>query len=405
MGNKSPAHLQGLAKAASGTLQASGVSNSPGPGMVYAGRDNSGNKVYVSQALAQSNNPAAGSQTAKSLLDVLNPFGIMSADDVSTLDRIGAAASDIGFLDRLNAYHQNGNTKDFTNAILQRFGYPIAQSLTDNVDNKNGIAAAFNAFNMYNYWDRMSATQKSLGLANLGIQSFKFATGEDLGAKKIFDAVYDSNGVLSSPELTVGSALDILGAGYNVYNLVDNWNDYTTIQKVVGGVTTASQVAGVAKELGLLSNNSAAVNVLGQAAGVAGIGLGLKTVVDGWGEGGGAKGALRGGLGGASIVSGLSMLGYSNPYTAAAIIATSVLGNTIQVGKSKDQGSRDAIRGHFKDIGLVDGDYNITLPDGSTANLEIDGHGGQHDATNPDLIGRKQKKLNVWDVHYTIHLD
>jgi len=405
MGNKSPAQLQGLTKAASGTLQASGISNSPGPGMVAAGSDTNGNPIYISQALAASNNPTAGSKTAKSLAEVLNPFGILSDEDVSTIDRIGAAASDVAFLDRLNTLRQNGNTKDFTNAILQRFGYPIAQSLTDNVDNQNGIAAAFNAYNMYNYWDRMSTTQKSLGLANLGIQSFKFATGEDLGAKKIFDAVYSSDGTLSSPELTVGTALDLLGAGYNVYNLVDNWNEYSTIQKVTGGVTTAAQVAGVAKELGLLKAGTPGLETLGQVAGVAGIALGAKTVIDGWGEGGGAKGAVRGGLGGASIVSGLSMLGYSNPYTAAAIIATSVLGNTIQVGKSKDQGGRDSIRSHFKEMGLVDGDYKVALPDGSIANLGIDGHGGQHDATNPDLIDRKQKKLNAWDLDYTNDLD
>jgi hypothetical protein len=401
---KSAAQIQGMAKAANGVLQSAGISNTPSNGMVQAGVDNSGNPVYVSKALYNSNNVKAGSGVSDTLKKVLDPLGVLTSKDSSALDKIGAIASDVAFIDNLNRAHQNGDTKAFTNMILNRFGYPLALSQVENPDNRAGVAAAFTAYNMFNNWDRMSNTQKGLGLANLGIQGFKFGTGYDLGAQPIIEATYDAAGKLVDPGINVGQALSLLGAGYNAYNLIDNWDQYSTIQKVAGAAGSASQMAGIAKELGLLKEGSSVANVLGTAGGVAGVALGAKAVADGWGQGG-TRGAVQGGLGGASIVTGLSMLGYSNPYTAAAIIATSVIGNAVQVGKSKDQGARDSVRSHFKENGLVNGEYKIELPDGSTANIGIDGHGGQHDFTNPDLAVGKKRKLNSWDVDYTNDLD
>lgn len=73
-------------------------------------------------------------------------------------------------------------------------------------------------------------------------------------------------------------------------------------------------------------------------------------------------------------------------------------------GKSKEQSGRDKGRGLFKDI--TDGNWAVTLSDGSKADIGIDGHGGQHEfrfpEKDPNNVGRS---LNAYDVDYTNDLD
>ena len=112
------------------------------------------------------------------------------------------------------------------------------------------------------------------------------------------------------------------------------------------------------------------------------------------------------------IVAGLSALGSSAmagpyaPVVAAAIIGGSILGTSTGGKKSVDQKSRDMARDTIVKVGLADKDYKVTLADGKQFDIGVDGRGQQHTARDPSkLVGRKDGKLNAWDVDYTNDLD
>lgn len=78
-------------------------------------------------------------------------------------------------------------------------------------------------------------------------------------------------------------------------------------------------------------------------------------------------------------------------------------------GKSDVQSSRDDVRSTFKNVGLADDSYQVTLADGTKADIGTDGHGGSHSVTNsqalsPDQQG-KVKSLSSYDLDYTNDLD
>lgn len=82
-------------------------------------------------------------------------------------------------------------------------------------------------------------------------------------------------------------------------------------------------------------------------------------------------------------------------------------GMKLMGGKSQDQMARDKVRGAFKQIGLVDDQFQITLADGKKADLGTDGKGGKHEFRFPDKVpaGAEKRSLNAYDVDYTNDLD
>lgn len=453
-----------LAKQGSSTLASVGITNTPGPNTRYIGVDNTGQKVYADKALMNSKDYGLGAASVDVLKTVLDPLGVLSSDDSTTLDKIAAVSKDANFIASLTDAYSRGDKKDFINTLLGQFKQPLIESLSDDPRDQAGMGAAYGAYKLFDNWGRMSPGQKALSISTTGIQAFKYATGENLATKVIIDPIKEGGKVVR-PGLDVGQALGLMQAGYNIYSLVKNWDQYNTIQKVAAGTGTAANVAEISRQLGLQgsgttgatvaatsaeiarsgmtsvpqygvgalsgpagsqlprgyvqvatdqSGNVVAVpdglqstvpDMLRQAGGVASIALGAQTVYKGWGTGG-TKGAVNGALGGSAIVSGMSMLGYSNPYTAAAIIATSVIGNAVKVGKSGNQAARDGVRSVFNKLGLSDKNGVVTLADGSKASIGIDGHGNQRSAFDSSKVQNyKGKKLNAWDVDYTNDLD
>ena len=467
----SPAVTQ-LHHSADAVLRTSGIYQTPVKGTQLIGYDAQGKPQYASRALLNSKNAESGANLTKSLKEAILPFGVFTKKDASAIDKVSSIAGDVSFMANLTAQYQAGDKKGFINSILGRFQQPLIQALTDDPKQQQGLGTAFSAYQLFNSWDRMSPAQKGLGLAGIGLQAYKYTTGEDLAAKMVISPTGPN-----SPYLTVGGALNLISAGYNAYSLAKNWNQLNTLQKVAGGSTAMLQITQLAKGMNLLGNGvtGAAVpgitanslasagftsatefgvgaisgpagsvvpagytsiapgangtviavptanaataegatamsagSVVSTAAGVAGIALGANQVYKGWGVGGSA-GIKNGALGGASMAAGLYTLGATNPYLLAGVVAVSVLGNVAKTGKHGDQIKRDSVRSAFQKNGLIGDDYNITLADGSKFDIGVDGRGGRHAVTNPDmLVGPhkgKIKELSAYDIDYTNDLD
>lgn len=467
----SPAVTQ-LNHSADAVLRTSGIYQTPVKGTQLIGYDAQGKPQFASKALLNSKNTEAGSSLTKNLKQAILPFGVFTKKDASAIDKVSSIAGDVSFISSLTAQYQAGDKKGFINNVLGRFQQPLIQALTDDPKQQQGLGTAFSAYQLYNSWDRMSPAQKGLGLAGLGLQAYKYTTGEDLAAKMVISPTGPN-----SPYLTVGGALNLMSAGYNAYSLAKNWGQLNTLQKVAGGSTAMLQIAQLGKGLNLLGTGTtgavvpgvtanslasagfssatefgigaisgpagstipagytgianstnggviavptanaataegatavSAGSVVGTAAGVAGVALGANQVYKGWGVGGSA-GMKNGALGGASMAAGLYALGATNPYLLAGVVAVSVLGNVAKTGKHGDQVQRDGVRAAFQKNGLIGDDYNITLADGSKFDIGVDGRGGKHAVTNPDMLAGahkgKIKELSAYDIDYTNDLD
>lgn len=437
---------------------------------VDAGVDNAGRKLYGDSQKMAVNTPEIGADYVNSFVQTFAPTNVFTPQDRTALNRIAGAAGSAATIAKLNAQWQSGDTKGFINTIGQTFKTPLINTITQNKRDRAGLNAVFSAYNLYQNWDRMSAGQKGLGLASVGLQAFRYSTGEDLASKPIIEATLGSAGEVIKPGLTVGQGLGLFQAGYNVYGMVNNWDDLNTLQKVAQGTQNVASMAQLGQQFGLLGSGTTGAAVSTSAAQLANAGysaaprfgvgaligeagatvpagyssvatlkngsqvvipqanastaavgpstlsvatgavtfaLGAKQVYDGWGTGG-ARGRVNGAVGGSAMAAGLWAMGATNPFLLAAVVAVSVLGNSIKTGKHADQVSRDAVRNAYKNTGLTDNAWNVTLADGSLANIGIDGRGDQHSFTNKDFVTGEHKNiknLHSYDVDYTNDLD
>lgn len=110
----------------------------------------------------------------------------------------------------------------------------------------NDLKQLYAAYNLYANWNHMSPAQKSRAVVSLGVQGYKFASGNDFSKEFL---VKPGTG---SPGLTYGDAFSLFGSGVNVYSLAKNWDQLNTLQKITGGATTGMNLAQTAKNFGLL---------------------------------------------------------------------------------------------------------------------------------------------------------
>lgn len=116
------------------------------------------------------------------------------------------------------------------------------------------LQSVITAYNLYKGWNYMSPAQKSMAIASLGMQGYRFSTGENLAT---YPLVKNAQG---ATELSLGQAFDLFSRGYNAYALAKNWNQIGNIQKVIGGAKFATDLAKTAKSFNLFgygSTNSA----------------------------------------------------------------------------------------------------------------------------------------------------
>lgn len=251
-----------LAAVGGAVLQNAGVYASAGEGRVSIGTNTQGKTVYGDQAMMQNADSGVGQSFINTLTGVIDPFGALTSEDNGTLRAMGSVASDVNFLGQLTALQQSGDTKGFVNAAITRLGGSAVKNASSDPATQDTLGTGFAAYQLYQNWDRMSPAQKSIGLATLGIQGYKTATGENLAQKAIIAA----DPVAGTPGLTVGDSLAMFGQGYNAYAVAKNWGQLNNFQKVTQGGGTAIQVAATAQQYGLLGAGTTGAAVPGVTA-------------------------------------------------------------------------------------------------------------------------------------------
>lgn len=292
----------------------------------------------------------------------------------------------------------------------------------------NALNWSVGAYNIYNMWNRKPGTASALGTAQV--------VGSNVDAYNKQQAIENKDpSQISGYGAAAGSAM----SAYNAYLAAKKGDEAAA----TGHGTQASFLAAQAyyTEMG----DTAAAQAMGQYAGYAGAGVNMINAYNQWKagnkEGAGAstvaagaslyhpgaglavagayqsyKGwgsgsAKNGAIGGSMMLAGMAMMGM--PLVGAGLMAVSVLGNMAKTGKPGDQNARDGIREAWQKNGfLVDKDYNVTLADGTLFNIGQDGHSGEHDPANPEMLtdgtlgsGHNTGKMHSYDIDYTNDLD
>lgn len=447
-----------------------GISYHKEDGYVFLGYDSTGKPLYSNAETARSNDPYAGQQQLATTAGMLKKLGALKGDDLKKFEDMQARVGDINLLQKLYQQKQDGDAKGFVNTFLEGTGLPgvITQEDLNKDGHRRNASAAFQAYQLYTNWDKLSNTQRGLGLARVGLDAYRTATGDNLSAAPIFDPIKDANGKVVIPGLSVGQALNLAGNGYNIYQVAANWKHLSTSAKIVGGANSAQSILSIGKTLGVIDKSGNVVggagtkpfteasastdggSMLGAAYG-AGIGAGVvgeftdnDTAKVGGAVGGGVAGALApmatgylgavygaykmgqatqgrgdansrmaGGVGGATAATGLMIAGGPVGWVAgAAIIASGVALGSVKTGKDDEQYRRDEVRSIMKNhAGLTDSpeSFTITMPDGSVADIGVDTRDHTRRVTNPDAVGDNkyytEDGLQSHDVDYTNDLD
>lgn len=276
-------------------MKQAGISEVQTPGMVPAGTNALGKLVYTDPNANKSQDITQGSKMVSTMQTILDPMGVLQDKDAGILQEIGVAASDAGLIMNLTQMQQNGDTKGFINTLLAKYRKPLINELGDltttegtkgNKQTKQGLDIAMDTYQMYNNWKTMSDAQKGIAIATTGIKGYNLADGTNLFEKPIINPTYGEDGSVSVPGLTVGQGIGLLQSGVNVYSLAKNWDKYNTIQKVIGGGSTALDVAKTMQSLGLIGKGAtnAAVATSAKELGAIGfnstpaIGIGAGTI-------------------------------------------------------------------------------------------------------------------------------
>lgn len=441
------ADVVNMNQASDSVLRMAGIYPAQVNGTQPIGSDPQGKQMYASTALLQSPNRDTGARIVQDLKKAILPFNVLTKKDGGAIDKISSVAGDPDFINNLSSQQQNGDKRGFINSILDKFEQPTLDTLKSDTKKQTGkpaLDAAYSAHQLYNSWDKLSPAQQSLGLAGIGLKTYKYSSGEDLASKFVIPPKGPK-----SPFLTVGGALSLASSGYNVYGLHKNWDQMDNIQKVAGATTDMKQIAALGKGMNFLGEGTGGAAVPGVTpnalasngwnsateygvgavsskagtlvpAGYRGIAntrdgriiaapmanaatsdgataLGAGSVLNGvagakavnatqvyknWGTSS-TKGVKNGALGGSALVGGLYGLAGQNPMMFAGVMATSILGEAY-----KDDAQADTAI--FKKAGVTDDKGELTLADGTKAN-----------------ITRKEKLANTkaWINDYTHDLD
>lgn len=385
-----------MIQSANQVSQNAGISTTPQNGFVQNGTNFKGQAVYMDASLAdnQSNLPAV--QKVTQLQSFLQPLNVPVPSQA--LDHVASQASNTSLMTSLDKAQASGDAKGFVNTMQTAFNQPTTNNIKAAASGTiDGLGTAYSAYNLYQNWDRMSGAQKSLAVASVGLQGVKATTGTNLGKTEIPGTRIDG-----APPLTVGSALNVAALGYNAYELAANWGDINNAQRIKAGAGTVAQAASVGVQTGLLSGTGAVARALpgvNVAFSAYNLSQGLNAVYKGWGKYTGPEGRKAAAFQSLNLnASGL------DPVSSVIAFAGMTIGGG---GKSQDQKSRDFFRDDIQERGLVDDDYNLTLADGTKANIGIDGNGGKHDVRNPSsLVGAdKPTSIHTYDTDYTNDMD
>lgn len=236
--------------AAGNVLNSAGISYAAAPGQQPIGSNDAGNSMYGATSLMKSTKASAGAVTATGAGYGLDELGVMTKDDLNAINQVGVVASSERMHGRLDTLAANQDSKGFVNATLA--GLKIGSA-------KDNIPAAYAAHQLSQVWDRMSPAQKGLALSSLGTQFFKDSSGKPIIEKPV-PATTNS----AYQPMSVGQAAGLISAGYNAYTLSKSWEAVNDIAAVKSnGATSINDVAGIAKQLGMLGYGTRGASVPG----------------------------------------------------------------------------------------------------------------------------------------------
>ena len=250
--------LQTLSQSGAAAMNTAGVYDKSGTGSTPIGYDNNGKAMYGNTELMKSDNGLAGQNLVNELGKVVEPFKVLDGEDKNKFNEIAKIAANPTFMAQLAALHQSGDKEGFINTVLGQFKQPLINEITDDPKGQAGLGAAYNGYQLYSNWDRMSTAQKGLGLAATGLQSFKYASGENL-ADKLLIAPQGKG----EPSLTVGGALNLMASGINAYSLTKNWDQLNKLQKIAGASGSITNIAKLSQDMGLLGSGTQGAAVPG----------------------------------------------------------------------------------------------------------------------------------------------
>lgn len=226
------------------------------PGAVGMGTDYQGHPVYSNPALLSNQDSTAGMQMGSTLGYILAPLGALDQEGLDKVNGISQLASDQELISTLDGAAAKGNSGTFIGALLDAFGKgPLA-----NLD-KHGAATAYAAYEGMQNWSQMSPAQKSILTASFGLKATDFGGGKNLG-----EVTIPSTEKPGTVPVTIAKATEWFSKGINAYPLTRKWDKYSTIAKVVGGVSNPDAVANIASQFKLLGAGISGAEVPGVTA-------------------------------------------------------------------------------------------------------------------------------------------
>lgn len=136
----------------------------------------------------------------------------------------------------------------------------MAKASTFKPDTPNALRDMFVLYNVWQNWGNMSPAQKARTVGVLGSHGFQFAGGDDLLTKPIL------SNAAGETIISAGDSLNLFNRGFNAYALAQNWDSYNNIQRLIGGSSTALDVAKTAKDFNLLGSGTTGKAVEGVSA-------------------------------------------------------------------------------------------------------------------------------------------
>lgn len=422
---------------ANGILANAGVvaSGSPVAGGVPIGSNYQGVPMYANSKMQSIQDSSPGVSSVGNLGSFIGSLGVSSVDQAQfqTLEK---TVSDPTLHSDLDAAASTGNIKQFVQS-------------TQTATNTMGIAATgLAAYKIAQAWPKMSTGQKSLALASIGLQ----------GIKSVYGSMDKTPVPISARDgykpLSVSNAMAIAGAGLNAAEVALNWGDLNNARRITGGARTVTDIAKLGEEMGLISKTGE----VAQAVPYVNLAAGAYNLYTNWPKMGteqkavAAAGITQAGatLAGAAIPGlnvalaayqgyQVSKAGYDKYYAggttnqkrgyAGALAAGGLMSGAMGItgmalgigavsmvsglvggsksGKGQNQMIRDSFRSTYKQSGLINDNYEVTMADGSTANMGVDGKGGMHTARDAaKMVGDKpDANMRAYDTDYTNDLD
>jgi hypothetical protein len=214
-----------------------GLSNTQSQNSVPVGVDTSGNKLYSNPQLANSNDLNSGKNIIQQSGMALGAMGAFADhSEASTFLQIGEKATDPNFLGALDNFKNTQDAKGFVSHLSSAGGS------TDLAHN------GYSACKMFDNWGSMSPAQKSIAVAGVGTQGFKFSDGQTFDTKSVTPTIPNV------PDMSASQALTLAGQGVNVAPATRNWGQHAVVQQTMFKPTSSFDVVNTSNSLGLLGH-------------------------------------------------------------------------------------------------------------------------------------------------------